>query len=102
MCMQINEARRDDQASGVDYLCVAGIVNIADVRNATFPDSDVRNVSRCAHSIDDGAALDDLVELVSHRTLHSKTFVDIEGSNLSGRTKLCLCGPKRHRAVSTA
>ncbi len=57
----VDEARRDDAAGGVgDPL--RGLVDLADGDDPPVLDADVGLDARCAGAVDDGAALDDLVE----------------------------------------
>ena len=61
MRVGVDEPGRDDAAGGVGDP-VGGLVDLADGDDPPVLDADVGTDARCAGAVDDGAALDDLVE----------------------------------------
>ncbi len=63
MGVQIDEARRDDQAVGIDDFFGEARRAAANLRDLAVLDPDVAAIARDAGSVDDGAAFDLNVEI---------------------------------------
>ena len=70
MSVKVDEARRDDQACGVDHPCTIQRVN-RDGRNSAVFDSEVTYPVQVGFWINDAAAVDDDIVLLPYRAPHA-------------------------------
>ena len=73
MGMAVDEARRHDQAVGVDG-AVGGRRDAADLDDAAVPDADIGGEARLSGAVDDGAATNEKIEGHHRRSLCSTSF----------------------------
>jgi hypothetical protein len=61
VCVNVDEARRDDEALGV-YFGFGGAINASDLRNSTVFDREIGEKGWVTGTVDDAAMADDYVE----------------------------------------